>query len=471
MKDKITLGLIVGTRGFFNPELAKQGRRILLKKLKDLNVKTVVLPESSTPTGAIETISDADKCANLFNEHRNEIDGIIVSLPNFGDESGIAEAVKRSALNVPILVHAEDDDIDKVDLARRRDSFCGKISVCNNFHQLGIHFTDTTYHTCKIESDVFVKDIDNFIRVCRIVSGLKSARIGQIGTRPDAFKTVRTSEKLLENTGITVVPVDLSEIIAAAKNMDNNTGVVKNRVDEIHAYGDIPDEIPPENVVKNAKLSVVMENWVKENEIDASAVQCWSSIENNYGCAACTAMSIMSEKLMPSACEVDIAGSVSMYTLTLASGKPSALLDWNNNYGEDRDMCAVTHCSNYPKSFMDNPIEISNLDILGSNIGYDKCFGALKGRIASGPLTFFRMDTDDSIGAIRSYLGEGEFTDDPFHMDGGIGICRISNLQKLMKYITKNGFAHHVSMVRGNWADVIEEAVTNYLGWDLYRHG
>ncbi len=468
MKKKLTLGLAVGTRGFFNQELARAEKKKLLTKIEKSGFNTVVLPDGATSSGAIETVEDARKCVRLFNEHRYEIEGIIVSLPNFGDEISIAVTLSESKLDVPVLVQATDDDTDRVDLLHRRDAFCGKLSVCNNLHQYGIPFTDTTNHTCKIENEVFTKDLEFFAGVCRIVHGLKHARIGQVGVRPAAFSTVRASEKLLQSAGITVVPVDLSEIISAANKLKNSEKPVKDKFDEIHAYGTIPDTINEENIFKNARLSVILERWMTENNIDACAVQCWPSIQENYGCATCTAMSMLGEKLIPSACEADIAGAVSMYTLTLASGLPSALLDWNNNYGDDRNKCAVTHCSNYPKSFMNNDIEISNLDILGASLGYDRSFGAIKGKIAPGPFTFFRMDTDDAAGKIRAYLGKGEFTDDPFNMDGGIGICRISSLQFLMKYLCQNGFAHHVAMARSYCLPAIEEAVTKYLNWDLY---
>jgi L-fucose isomerase-like protein len=471
MKKKQTFGVMVGTRGFFNPKLAAEGRKKLLAKLDKLGFNTVILPENATPTGAIETIDDAHKCARLFNEKRYEIDGIIVSLPNFGDELGIANALDEAQLRVPILVHAEDDDNDKVDVEHRRDAFCGKLSVCNNLYQYGFPFTDTTYHTCKVDSEIFTKDLEFFSRVCRVVQGLTHARIGQVGARPVAFNTVRASEKLLQATGITVVPVDLSEMFAAALKLKDDEKVVKEKVAEMRQYGSIPGEIPDANVLRNAKFCIALDRWIQENNIDACAVQCWTSIEENYGCAACTAMSMLGERLIPSACEVDIAGAVSMYTLSLAAGNPSALTDWNNNFGEDREMCVVTHCSNYPKGFMGNPIEISNLDILGASLGYDRCFGAIKGKVAAGPMTFFRMDTDDTEGDVRAYVGEGEFTDDPYGMAGGIGVCRVQDLQELMKFMCKSGFEHHVAMVRSHCTDVIEEAVSNYLDWDLYRHG
>ena len=159
-----------------------------------------------------------------------------------------------------------------------------------------------------------------------------------------------------------------------------------------------------------------------------------------------------------------------MFALTLAAQAPSALMDWNNNYGDDRDMCVLTHCSNYPKTFMGTDIEISNLDVLGASLGFDRSFGAIKGKVAGGPATFFRIDTDDTAGEVRAYLAEGQFTDDPYAMAGGIGVCRLPNLQGLLKYMCRNGFEHHVGAVRSHCAEVIEEAVTTYLGWNLYTH-
>ena len=470
MSNEMEFGLIVGTRGFFSAKLAQEGRKQLVSKLEALGYKAIILPEDATPTGAIETLDDAQKCANLFSQHRGEIQGVIVALPNFGDELGVVNTLNLAKLGVPVLVQASDDELDKVDVANRRDSFCGKLSVCNNLYQYGIPFTDTTYHTCALDSDVFTQDIEFFAAVCRVVNGLRSARIGAIGARPGAFQTMRISEKLLQTSGITVVPVDMSEILFAAQALGDDASEVKQKIQEIRDYGTIPSTIAEEAILKQAKLSVTVESWMDANKIDAAGVQCWTSVEENYGCAACLTMSMCGEKLQPCACEVDVCGVTGMYALVLATGNPAALLDWNNNYGDDRDMCVCTHCSNYPKSFINNPIEISNLDVLGASLGEERCFGAVKGKVAAGPMTFFRISTDDPQGKIRAYLGEGEFTDDPCDMAGGVAVCRIPRLQKLMKHMCKQGFEHHVGMVRSHTAAVIAEAVETYLGWDLYVH-
>jgi len=470
MQKDITFGLIVGTRVFFNPKLAQEARVQLLKKLDSLGYCCVILPESATPNGAIETLTDARKCADLFKQKQDQIDGIVVVLPNFGDELGVVQTLNLAKLNVPVLVQACNDSLNAVDVHGRRDAFCGKLSVCNNLYQYGIPFTDTSEHTCDIDSDLFETDIDRFARICRVVKGLRNARVGAIGARPAAFQTVRFSEKLLQNYGITVVPVDLSEIISQAQQLDPQNRNLQKKLSQIKDYGDIPGYISEESVLKQAKLSVVIDDWIAENELDVSAIQCWTSVQNNYGCATCLSMSLMGEHGMPSACEVDVAGAISMYALLLASGNIPGFLDWNNNYGTEKDKCVCTHCSNFPKSFMENDIEISNLDILGETLGREKCFGAIKGHVAAGPMTYFRLSTDDPRGKIKAYLGEGEFTDDPFNMDGGIAVCKIPRLRALLTHLCQNGFEHHVAMTRTHCADIVYEAISKYMKWEIYHH-
>jgi L-fucose isomerase-like protein len=469
MNKKQTFGVIIATRNIFNFKLAVDARKKVLAKLEKMGFGTIILPSEETPTGNIEGYANAVKCAALFKKNADVIEGIVVILPNFGDELGVVNTISLSGLKVPVLVQACDDDSDKVDVKSRRDAFCGKLSVCNNLYQYGIKFTDTVSHTYSLESKEFTNDLVKFAGICRVVKGMKGLRVGAIGTRPIGFQTMRVSEKLLQHNGITVVPVDMSEIIAAANKIKDTDKSVTERVKAIQAYGSC-GIVSKDKIARQARFGLAVEEWIATNNINISALQCWESIEKNYGCAACVTMSMMGEKLMPSACEVDVAGSVSMYALALAAQTPSALLDWNNNFGEDRNKVVCTHCSNYPKSFFQSDIEIGSLDVLGTVLGSEDTFGAVKGKVASGNMTYFRISTDDSKGMIKSYLGEGTVTNDPYGMDGGIAVCQIPDLQKLMKHMCKNGFEHHVAMVRGHVSEILEEAIGNYMGWELYKH-
>ncbi|OHB79467.1 MAG: fucose isomerase [Planctomycetes bacterium RBG_16_55_9] len=472
MKKKQTFAVLVTSRNIFPANLALQERRNIMARLDESGFGYILLGEDEVPNGAVETYSDAKKCAALFKSRRDEIDGVIVILPNFGDEQAVTQAIDVAQLNVPVLVQACDEtDATKLTLGKRRDSFCGKLSVCNNLYQYGIPFTNTTYHTCRIGDDVFTEDLHRFAGVCRVVNGLRGARIGAIGARPETFHTVRFSEKLLQASGIKVVTVDLSEIFSAADTLRDDAAEVRDKMKAIRGYGKIPASVSEDKILRQAKLSVVIDHWMAENECVASAIQCWTSVQQHYGCAACLSMSMMGEQGKPSACEMDVAGAVAMYALNLASnGKPSGFVDWNNDYGDQRDKCVVTHCSNFPKSFVGAEIEISELDVLGESLGRDNCFAGIKGRIASGEMTFARISTDDTLGLIKAYVGQGRFTDDPLECDGGVGVCEVPRLQDLLDFLCRHGFEHHVAMNRGHYADILEEAFGKYLGWDVYNH-
>ena len=465
---KTTFGVIVGNRGFFPDVLAKEGRKAILSTLRANGYGAVALPTTETKYGAVETFEEARKCAALFASKADKIDGIIVTLPNFGDERGIAEAIKRCNLNVPILIQAEEDAAGSMAIDRRRDAFCGKISVCNNLRQAGIDFTLTNSHTVKVASEEFKADLDEFAAVCRIVRGLRHVRFGAIGGRPAAFNTVRYSEKILEYAGIAVEPVDLYEILGRVDRLRDTDRGVKAKLNAIKKYTNV-ESIPAESLLKMAKFGRVVDQWVKENQLAGTAIQCWTALEEFFGIVPCTLMSMMSESLLPSACEVDVTGLLAMYILQLAGGAPSALLDWNNNFEGDPDKCVLFHCSNLPKSFFKTD-KMDYQAIIAGSVGKDNTYGTIVGRIKAAPVTFCRTSTDDVDGVLRAYVGEGRFTNDKLDTFGGYGVMKIDNLQVLLNYICQMGFEHHVAVNMSETSDAITEALSNYLAWDVYQH-
>ncbi|HEU5396524.1 MAG TPA: fucose isomerase, partial [Verrucomicrobiae bacterium] len=364
-----TLGVIYGNRDFFPDHLVTEARADVAKLFAKFGIQAVQLAETDSKLGGVETHADARKCADLFRKHAREIDGILVCLPNFGDEKGVADTLKLSGLKVPVLVQGYPDDLKQLSPARRRDSFCGKISVCNNLVQAGIRFTLTTKHVCAPLSADFERDLLNFLGVCRVVNGTRGVRLGAVGARPGAFNTVRYSEKILERHGISVTTVDLSEFLAKAGKLDANAAAVKAKLAEIQGYAPAPG-VPPEKILQMAKLGVILTDWMNDNAIDATAIQCWTSVQQNFGCNVCTLMSMMSEKFLPSACEVDVTGVLTMYAMQLAGGTPAALVDWNNNYADDDNKCVLFHCGNWAKSFLPD-IKIANAPILGSTLGVE----------------------------------------------------------------------------------------------------
>ncbi len=466
--SKTTLAVIVGNRDFFPDRLVSEARADILRLFAEMDIEPVILDENATKLGGVETWAHAKVCADLFKQNAARIDGILVTLPNFGDEKGVADTIKLSGLDVPILVQAYPDDLGQFTVERRRDSFCGKISVCNDLRQYGYAYTLTDLHTVHPLSESFKADLARFAGVCRVVKGLKNARLGAIGARPGNFNTMRYSEKMLQAHGISVVTVDFSEILGNANRLSEGDARVQAKLDEIRAYAK-SDAVPSPALLRMAKLGLAISDWMRSYDLNASAIQCWTSLQQNYGINVCTLMSMMSEQLLPSACEVDITGVTSMYALQLASGSPSALVDWNNNYGGDPEKCVLFHCGNWAKSFLPG-IEIKNAEILATTLGTENTYGAVAGRVPAGPLTFARLSTDDTLGMLRAYTGEGYFTDDPLNTFGARAVAHVPGLQRLMKYICKNGFEHHCAMNASHSAAILQEAFETYFAWDVYLH-
>ncbi|MHA2390841.1 MAG: L-fucose/L-arabinose isomerase family protein [Promethearchaeota archaeon] len=467
-RENITFGIIVGNRDVFPDHLAKEGRVEIIEVMKNLGFDYIILTEDDTKFGSVETYEDAKKCALLFKANKEKIDGIIVILPNFGDEKGVANTLKLANLNVPVLVQASSDRIDKMDRINRRDAFCGKISVTSVLYQHGIPFTLTKNHTCAIKSEDFKKDLVRFEKICKIVKKLRNARLGQIGTRPNAFETIRYSEKILEFNGISIEPIDLSEIFRLINLLDDNDQRVNEKTDFIKSYTSTTS-LPEDKVLKLAKLAVIIEAWVIENELDGFAFQCWPSIQDNFGIVPCAVLSMFSEGLIPAACEVDVSGLIGMLILQIASGTPSAILDWNNNYGDDLDKMVLFHCSNLPKSFF-KETKMTIHPIISDQKGGENSFGAIQGRIKTKPCTLLRIETDDLFGEIKAFLAEGKYTEDPLNTFGGYGVVEINNLQDLLRRLCLEGFAHHVAVSLEEVGAIIYEAISKYLGYNLIYH-
>jgi L-fucose isomerase-like protein len=456
---KMTFGLIVGNRGFFPDHLAKSGREEMLRVLAAAGMDVVALTPEDSKYGAVETRAESHRCADLFKRNRDRIDGVIVTLPNFGEERAIADTLRLADLRVPVLIQATPDDPGKMTIASRRDSFCGKMSACNNLRQYGIPYSITSLHTEGPESPEFAKDLEWFAAVCRVVNGFRNLRVGAIGARPTAFNTVRYSEKILESQGISIETLDLSEVLGRIERMRDSDDVAQSKLAAIRKYVDA-SSVPEAALMKMAKLGAVVDQWMAATEV---------AIEENLGVVPCTVMSMMSDSLLSSACEVDICGVLGMHALRLASQTPSALLDWNNNYGSDPNKAVCFHCSNLPKHFF-RSVKMDFQEIIAGTVGKANTFGTCVGLIKPEKMSFARFSTDDTAGRMRGYVGEGRFTEDPLNTFGGAGVVEIPNMQKLLHFICENGFEHHVAANLSTVASAVYEASTRYLGWDMYWH-
>ena len=461
---KSTFALYFGNRGFFPESLIAEARKELGETLKKLGFGSIMMDSSLTRFGAVESPEEGRKYAKFLEENKGRFHGVILCLPNFGDETGAISALQDAG--VPIFILAYPDEFGKMDFEHRRDAFCGKFSVMDVFCQYNLPFTVFPPHTVHPLSKEFEKQIDIFDKVCRIVNGMKRMTVGAIGARTTAFKTVRYDELALQKYGITTEALDLSELFQRAHKLDLAGKAAIEKSERLKKYTNF-SKVPAKSFENLVRLGVVIDEIIEEYRMDAMALRCWIEMEKEFSVSPCVLLSEINDRGFPAACELDICNAVTMHALGLASGKPSTCLDWNNNYGEDPDKCILFHCGPVPQSLMTAKGEIIDHPMFAKSFGAGCGFGCNVGRIAPGSMTFASSKTQD--GKLHVYIGEGEFTKDTIE-DGFFGcggVARIENLQEKLYKIGYNGYRHHVSVSPGHFAEAMREACVRYLGYEI----
>jgi L-fucose isomerase-like protein len=462
--EKTTFALFFGNRGFFPASLQASARKEMTEALKNLGHKTIALEASATRHGAVETPKEGERYARFLAENRGQFGGVILCLPNFGDETGAVAALKDAG--VPILVQAFPDELDKMAPAVRRDAFCGKFSIMDVFAQYGVSFTALKPHTAHPASPAFAENVDYFDRICRVTGGMEEMVVGAIGARTTAFKTVRIDELALQRHGITMETLDLSDVFARMKGLKSGDRKLKQKAASLKAYSSWTG-VPAASLDTISRLGVVLDGLIEECGLDALALRCWVEMQQQLHVSPCVVLSQLNDRGFPAACEVDVGNAVTMRALSLASGASPTCLDWNNNYGEEEDKCILFHCGPVPSSMMTGKGQIADHAILANAVGKGCGFGCNVGRIAPTNFTFGSMLTDE--GKLHFYLGEGQFTDDPIPDDffGCAGVAEIPDLQDKLQTIGYLGHRHHTSVTPGLVAEAVGEAFESYLGYEV----
>jgi len=461
---KSTFALFFGNRGFFPASHQLTARAEMADVLGRLGHKTLMLPAEATQHGAVESPAEGRVYAEFLAQNRGQYDGVILCLPNFGDETGAIAALKDAG--VPILVHAYPDEMDKMSPALRRDAFCGKFSVMDVFFQYGLKFTALQPHVVAPSSATFAQNVDYFDRLCRVVGGLRGMVVGAIGARTTAFKTVRIDELALQRHDITMETVDLSEVMARVRALDGAADDVKAKAGVLRDYTTW-DGVPDEKFALLCKLGVAIDSVVDEFAMDAVAVRCWVEMQQQLGVSPCVLVSEMNNRMVATACEVDVGNAVMMHALRLASGDVATCLDWNNNVGDEADKCILFHCGPVPQAMMTAKGCVTSHAILDTVVGKGCGWGCNQGRIRPTPMTFGSLLTDG--GRIKTYLGQGRFTDDAVPEDffGCAGIAEVPDLQSTLQTIGYAGHRHHTSVTPTHVAAPVQEAFEKYLGFDV----
>ncbi|HOF87931.1 MAG TPA: hypothetical protein PLZ36_07480 [Armatimonadota bacterium] len=458
----VTFALFFGHRGIFPETHIAAARQELRTAVERAGHRALLLDPAATRAGAVETAAEGRRCARFLAEHRGHYDGVILCLPNFGDENGAVAALQDAG--VPILVQAYPDALDKMGVHDRRDAFCGKFSIMDVFCQHGIPFTAFPPHTAHPLTPAFAAHLSAFAAACRVVKRLRRLTVGAIGARTTAFKTIRFDEVALQRAGITTETFDLSEVFRRFHESDAGDAFAA-KAERLAGYAGW-DGVPDDAFTRLVKLGVVLDDMIAAYGLDAIALRCWNEIEQELGVCPCVLLGELNDRGIAAACELDVCNAVIMAALHAASDQPATCLDWNNNYGDAEDKCILFHCGPVPRSLMTGAGQVVDNPLLAKTLGPGCGYGCNVGRIAAGPMTFASLQTTD--GRLRFYLGEGAFTGEPIADDffGCAGVAEIAGLQAKLRTIGYAGYRHHVGVTSGHVAQGAREAFVRYLGYE-----
>jgi len=464
----LKLGFLPASRGFFSKRLAREMRAQTISTLRNTGYEVIVPEAGQTNEGCVETRAEARFCAQLFREQR--VDGVVVCAVNFGDEQAVALALRDMELKVPILLFAAQEECALRPGGERRDSFCGLLSIAEALRQMGLAYSVGRHPVCVPGEEDFAADLNWFAAVCRVVRGVRRARYGQIGARPDAFWTCRFDEKALQRIGPTTVTLDLSEVIGGAEKIKDDAPEVTTVLESLPGYADT-SALAAGSLLRIAKLEAFIRRWAREQELDALAVQCWTSLQHNYGVCACTTMSRLTDLGLPAACEADIPGALSMHALQLASGHAAALADWNNRHNGDQNLVNLWHCGVFPKSLGQSRPKLETHPILRDSgaVPAEKAGGIVEILLAEMPVTLARV-THDANGNWKVLVAQGRIENNAAATGGSYGWCRIEDLSSLYRDILLRHFPHHVALTRGSVGSALEEAFERYFGLSVFPH-
>lgn len=462
---KQTFALYFGNRGFFPETLIASARAEVSQAVKAAGFDFLMPPAGMTRYDAVETKDEGILYAKWLKENEGKFDGVILSLPNFGDENGAVWALKDC--NVPIFIQAYPDEIGKMDFEHRRDAYCGKFSICDVFHQYHIPYTIMKPHTVHPSTGEFIDNIKDFAAICRIVKGMNHFTIGVIGARTTKFKTVRYDEITLQKYGITCDTYDLSELFYRIENLPDDDERVKSKVERLVHYTDF-SKVPENKITTLAKTSVAIDDMICQYHLDCITLRCWEEMQTVLGIAPCVLLSELNDRGIVASCEIDLCSAITMHAMMLASQTPTACLDWNNNYGDDPDKVILFHCGPVAQTLMAGTGRVTDHKMFAkANPGCG--WGSNEGRIGAFEMTYANCKTED--GRLTVYVDEGRFTGEEIEQEyfGCGGVAQIDGLQEKLLMLAKSGFRHHTSIGKGHMADVLYEAFTQYLGYDAIR--
>lgn len=460
MAMPLKIGFVPASRTIFDQELAVKVRGDVIEALRDAGLEVVAPGEGLTENGLVQTPAEAERVGRLFDQEG--VSGVVVGALNFGNEVPAALAALSRADERPVLLFGVGEEGELTREASRRDSFCGLISIATALRHREARFVFPRRAVCFPDDAEFRLAIFEFGNVCRAVAEVSGAVYGLFGPRPEEFETCAFDElSLLRKLGIRVVPVPLTTLfsLAAAVPVEVEREIAEDMKGSVDCSG-----VSESDLAKMARLEAALDGIIEERGLSGLALQCWTSIQDDYGVSPCFVMSRLTDRGVPCACEVDIHGTLSMHLLSLVAGSTAGLADWNNRHYRAADVFSAWHCGVFPPSLCSGEKRLSYHNILADSTGTAVGkFGTVESRLDGGPVTMMRV-TEHPWDTWPVLIAEGDVVDVPGDSPGSHGWVRVSDLDRLYAKLLR-GFPHHTAIAAGHVGGALM-AAAYFLGLD-----
>lgn len=428
---KHQIGFVSFIRPTFDVQLAQELTERARTNLQQYGYDLIGNPAPMT------SLEEAQQCADELQSQ--PIDLLVMFMATFNDSTMITAIAEK--VTAPLLLWALPEPLDDGHL--HLNSLCGINLAAHTLTKLGRKYD---YIYCDVDRASVSDKISVLSRARRAQRILNGARIARIGERPPGFEPCDyDADRLQQSLGVEVVPLDLQQqLFASAKTTAAQAvdEVIERLTPEVDGLDEI-DEAP-----KRSTLSayVAMQNMAQNDNLHGFAVRCWPEFFSDMGCAACAAMSMLSDDGLPASCEADVNGTITQLMLQAMSGEPAFGTDLVAVVEAD-DAIALWHCGLAPRS-MANPSQKPRVtNHVGRKLPLLMDF-ALK----PGTVTVARLSEHD--GTYRLVVGRGEMLDRPKPYHGTSGMVRLENpARDVIDTIIREGLEHHISITYGDHVD------------------
>ncbi len=469
----VKLGIIAVSRDCFIISLSERRRKAIV----DAFGKYGEIYEAKT---TVENEVDMLKAVAEVKEAG--CNALCVFLGNFGPET--PETLIAKNFDGPVMYAAAAEESGNDLINGRGDAYCGMLNCSYN---LGLRHLKGVIPEYPVgTADEVAKMIADFIPVARALIGLSSLKIITFGPRPQDFFACNAPIKGLYDIGVEIQEnseLDLLVSYKAHKDDKRIAEIVKEMEEELGASGNqFPDLLP-----RMAQFELTLLDWAEANRGSRKYVvfadKCWPAFPKEFGFEPCYVNSRLANRGIPVACEVDIFGALSEYIGTCVTGDPVTLLDINNSVPRDMyesdikgkfdykltDTFMGFHCGNTPFCCLaptSKPaikFQLIQNRLLENGGTPDFTRGTLEGDIASGDITFFRLQSRADT-KLQAYIAQGEVLPVPTRSFGGIGIFAIKEMGRFYRHvlITKQ-YPHHGAVAFGHVGKALY-TIFSYLG-------